>query len=124
RAIIFIVALAVVALQATPNLRANTDTVSLLHGGDLGTGLENLADDFVADDERSLDFTPTAGDGVEVGTADAAGMNLDVDVVVFELFGFILRGWSELLLWGEMIWAGGSYLVTGELGPLLGGLDG
>ena len=83
--------LALCAIETAPDLRAHANTVAFLHRGDLGAGLEDFADDFVADHERRFDVAPAAGDGVQIAAADAAGLDADVDVVFIKFLGFILE---------------------------------
>lgn len=81
-AVRLIVILALPALEARPNLRTNTNTLTNLGERHLGPDLENLADNLVADGERVWAATPIAANGVQVTGADTAALNLDVDVVV------------------------------------------
>jgi len=85
RAVVLLVRLAVVAGQVGLDLGAYTDAVADFDGRDIFADLDGLADDLVADAEWQRDiFAPAAGDGVDVGGADSAGVNGDVDVAVFE----------------------------------------
>ena len=91
RTIVLIVTLALWALQASPDLSANTNSIADLSCLDFGSDLDSTADNFVADADRERSFTPAAIDGVDVGTTDAAAFDLDVDVVVTEFLCFELR---------------------------------
>lgn len=91
RTIVLIIGLAHFALQASPNLSANTDTVSDLDGRYLFTNLDGLTNDFVSDTEWERGFSPAAGDGMDVGTAHTAGLNLDINVTIFEGLCFELE---------------------------------
>lgn len=81
-AVRLVVVLALTALEARPDLGADTDALADLGEGHLGTDLEDLADDLVADSQRVRAAAPFAADGVQVAGADTAALNLDVDVVV------------------------------------------
>jgi hypothetical protein len=89
-AVVLVVALALLALQARPDLSSHTDTVSDLAAGHLIADLDSMADDLMANADRKRDFAPAAGDGVNVGSADTTTLDLDVDVVGAELLGFEL----------------------------------
>jgi hypothetical protein len=85
-AVVLLVGLAVVASQVGADLRTNTNTVTDLHLGDLGADLDDLANDLVAYAEGQRDvLSPSSGDGVDVGSADTAGINGYVDIVVLKL---------------------------------------
>lgn len=90
RAVVLIVSLAELALQAGTDLSTNTNTVSNLDGCHLVADLDSLADDFVANADWKRAFTPTSSDCMDIRTTDSAALNLDVDVTVFELLGFEL----------------------------------
>lgn len=89
-AVIFLVGLAVVAGQVCLNLRTDTGTVTDFDGLHILSDLDDLSHDLMADADWKRAFTPASVDGVNVGTADAAAVNGDVDVTVFE--------WLELEL--------------------------
>jgi len=84
RAVVLLVRLAVCASQVCLNLRTNTDAVADLDGFDCITDLHGLADHLVADAERKGCIAPAASDGVDVGRANTAHVNGDVDVTVLE----------------------------------------
>lgn len=65
-AILFIVGFAEFALPARPYLRSHADALTDLGECDFGSDADNFADDFVADDEGQVSFTPASGDGVDV----------------------------------------------------------
>lgn len=104
-AIVLVVAFALRALQAGPDLSTDADTVALLDGLDLGADLDGLADDLVADADGQRCTTPAAVDCVNIATADTAALDLDVDVVVAEDLGFELEQsvWALLALAWEHI---------------------
>lgn len=83
-AVVFVLVLAEVALEAGPDLGADADAVADFEVLDVLADLDGFADDFVADAEGAFVVAPAAGDGVKVGAADAAGGDFDVDVVVAE----------------------------------------
>lgn len=66
RAIVLIIALANLALQASPDLCADANAVSYFTERYLWTSLDDLADDFVSDAERKFLSPPAAGDRVEI----------------------------------------------------------
>ena len=80
RAVVLVGSLAVGALEAGPDLRADADTIALLDGLDVLADSDSLAHDLVAYAERTLKLAPAAGDGVHVRAADAAALDLDIDV--------------------------------------------
>ena len=55
-AVVFVVRLAVLALQAGPDLSTNANAVSDLNGGDLVTDLDCLADDLMSYAERESGY--------------------------------------------------------------------
>jgi hypothetical protein len=89
-AVVLVIALALLALQARPDLSSNTDTVSDLDAGHLVADLDSMANDLMANADRKRNFTPTTGDGMNIRAADTAALDLDVDVVWAELLGFEL----------------------------------
>lgn len=66
RAVVLIVALAVLALEAGRDLGADTDTVSNLDGLDCGADLDGMANDFVAYTDGKRNLTPAAIDAVYI----------------------------------------------------------
>ena len=90
RAIVLVIALALRALQAGPDLSANANAVALLDGLDLGPDLDSLANNLMSYADRQRGTPPAAVDGVYITTADAAALNLDIDIVVAKDFGFEL----------------------------------
>ena len=89
-AIILVVVFALLAFEARPDLSADSNSVSDLDRLHLVANLDCMSNDFVADDEWEGSFAPAAIDGVDIATADAAAVNLDIDVVVAELLWFEL----------------------------------
>jgi len=65
--------LAVATGKVCSNLGTNTNTVADLDVLHLGSDLDGLSNDLVADTERERNLAPSSGDGVNVGTADTAG---------------------------------------------------
>lgn len=94
RAVVLVVALALWALQASPDLSTHTNTVALLDRLDLRADLDGLAYNLMPDTDRKWRATPSAIDGVHVGSADTAAFNLDINVVVTKDFGFELASMS------------------------------
>lgn len=91
-AIVLVVALALRALQARPDLSTNTGTVANLECRDLRSNFYDLADNLVADSNGCWGFTPASCDGVHIGTADTAALDLDVDIVLTECLWLELSG--------------------------------
>lgn len=85
-AVVLLVRLAVVASQVGANLSTNTSAVANLNLGDLGADLDDLADNLVSYAERKRNvLSPSASDGVDVGCADTAGIDGNVNIVLLEL---------------------------------------
>ena len=84
-AVVLVVALALFALQARPYLCSNADSVANLDGLHLVTDLDGLADDLVSDTDWQWAVAPSTVNGVDIGPADAAALDTDIDVVVVEL---------------------------------------
>lgn len=96
RAIVLIVALALRALQAGPDLSANANAISLFDSLDLRANLDGLADDLVTDADWQRTSAPTTVDGVDVTAAHAAAFDLDIYIIVTEDLGFELVGLALL----------------------------
>src|SRR5690606_30644484 len=79
--------------QATPDLSTNTSAISLLQGSDLVTDSNDSANDFVAGAQREWhhSLSPAGSGSMQIGTADTAGNDFEVDIVGLELFGFELE---------------------------------
>jgi hypothetical protein len=90
RAVVFVIALALRALKAGPDLSTNTDAVADLDGLDCRSNLYCLAHDFVTDADGRRGVSPTTRDGVHVGATNTAALNLDIDIIVTKLL------WLEL----------------------------
>jgi hypothetical protein len=87
-----VIVLALLALQAGVELGADADALARLDQSDLGPDAQGLANDLVADAEGEALAAPAAADGVDIGAADAAGLDLDLDIVVLEGLGRDLEG--------------------------------
>lgn len=85
-AIVLVVRLALLALQASMNLSTNTDTVADLDGRHLRSDLDGLTNNFVSYADRKVHITPATSDSVNVGTTYTATFNLDIDIVLAEAF--------------------------------------
>lgn len=90
RAVVLVGALADVALEAGPHLGTDTDAIALLDLRHVLADLDGLADNLVADAQRTLELAPAARDGVHVRPADAAALDLDVDIVIAKGLGLEL----------------------------------
>lgn len=85
-AVVLLVGLAVVASKIGANLGTRTDAVANLVLGDLVSDLDNAANDLVSYAKGKRDFlAPSTSDGVNIRSADTAGINSDIDVVILEL---------------------------------------
>ena len=90
RTVVLVIRLAKLALQAGADLGTNSNAVSDLDGGHLVADFDGLANDFMTNADWERAITPTACDCVDIGAADPAAFNLDVDITVFELLRFEL----------------------------------
>jgi len=82
RAVVFVLVVAELALQARRDLGTNTNTVADLDLADLVTNSDSLADDFVTNAERTLEVSPTASNGVNIRATNTAGLDLDIDIAI------------------------------------------
>jgi hypothetical protein len=98
-AVILVVALALLALQARPNLRSNTDTVPNLDAGHLVADLDSMANDLVSNADGKRNLAPASRNGVNIRGAHPAALDLDVDVVGAELLRFKLWRLSAWTRW-------------------------
>jgi len=93
-AVVLVVRLADLALQASPDLGTHANTVPNLDRSYFVTDLDRLAHNLVADAEGKCgDLAPTSGDGVDVATTDTAALDFNVNVAVFEFLWFDLWQW-------------------------------
>ena len=90
RTVVLIIRLAKLALQAGADLGSHSNAVSNLDRGHFVADFDGLANDFMTDTDWERAVTPAAGDCVDIGAADPAAFDLDVDVAVFELLRFEL----------------------------------
>jgi len=81
RAIVFICALTLRALEAGPHLSANADSVASLDALNIVSHLDGLAYNLMADTQWALVLSPTARDSVDVRAAHTAGLDLNIDVI-------------------------------------------
>lgn len=94
-AVVLLIRLAVVASQVCADLRTDTDTVADFDGLDVFANLDRLAYHLVADADGQWAVAPAAVDGVDIGAANAAAFDGDVNVAVLELL--------ELELWVQWV---------------------
>lgn len=110
RAVVLLVGLAVVAVQARPDLRTNTNSVADLDGLDIAANLDSSANDLVANAKRHGSIAPSTclcqhdalvfyfeseaptGDRVNVGATDTACIDGNVNVALAELLQLELEG--------------------------------
>ena len=90
RAIVLLVCLAELALQACLDLSAHTDTISNFDTSHFVANLDGLAYDLVTDADGQRAISPATVDRVDIGAADTATLDLDVNVAVFERLRFEL----------------------------------
>ena len=91
RAVILVVALALRALEASPDLSTDANTITDFAGCHGISNLDGLADDLVADADGQRCLAPSSINCVDIGTADTAALDFDIDVIFAELLGFELR---------------------------------
>ena len=90
RAVIFVVRLADVALKAGADLSSHAHPIANLHSRNLVADTNGLANDLVAYDQWQGSISPSSGDGVDVRSADTAGIDLDVNIAIFKGLCLIL----------------------------------
>ena len=123
-AVVLIITLALLALEAGPDLSSNTDPVSNLAAGHLVANLDCMANNLVANTDGQRNFTPASIDAVDVGAADTAALNLDVDVVGAELLRFELcRMSASLPFISKLPQLRSTNLLLLESGPVLLAFD-
>lgn len=103
--VVLIIALTLLALHAGLDLSSDADAIADFDGGDLGPDFDGFTNDFVSDAEREGDFSPAAGDAVNIRAADAAAFYQDVNVVVFEGLWFELERYQDVEAFVSLGWA-------------------
>ena len=83
-AIILIVRLADFTLKAGSDLSTYAHAIADFDSRNLVANTNGLANDLVADAKWQRSISPTSSDGVDIRTANTAGINLDVNVTLFE----------------------------------------
>ena len=76
--------LADIALQTSPDLSSNTNTVTYLDSCNALSNLDSPANNLVTYTEWLVEVSPATSDGMNIRTADTAGFDLDVDITVFK----------------------------------------
>ena len=89
-AVVFVIRLANLALQACRDLSTNTNPISHLHRRDFVAYFDRLANDFVTNAKRQRNFPPSYSDCVNGRPTNAAAIDLDINVALAE------RLWLEL----------------------------
>jgi hypothetical protein len=85
-AVVFLVVLALVASKIGTNLSTDSGAVSDLDSGDLVTNLDDLANNLVSYAERQRKFlSPSSSDGVDIGSANTASIDGNVNIVLLKL---------------------------------------
>ena len=90
-AVVLLICFTELALQACLDLSAHANAVSNLDRGHFVSDFDGFTNDFVADANGERAVSPSASDGVYIGSAYTAALNLDVDVPVLEWFWLELR---------------------------------
>ena len=84
---------AVDAIQISADLSSHAHTIPNLDRSDLVADSNGASDDFMAYAKRKWDiFTPTTGDGVDIGCAHTTSVNGNVNVVRLKGLEFDLEG--------------------------------
>jgi hypothetical protein len=86
-----LISFAVVASQICANLCADTNSIANF---DVFDGLADLncsSNYLVSNADWERDFTPAASDSVDIATANSAGVDGDVNVMIFEWLEFELE---------------------------------
>lgn len=94
RTVVLVVRLAKLAFQTGTDLCANADPVSNLDGCNFVADFDSLANNFMADADWEWAVAPAAIDGMNVGAANPAALNFDVNITILELLRFELGMWS------------------------------
>ena len=90
-AVVLVVACALLALQAGPNLGSNADAVANVDARHLVADLHGISNDLVANTKRERHLAPAAGNGMHVRATHSAAFNFDVDIIGTEFLGFELK---------------------------------
>ena len=90
RAIVLVIGFADFALEAGLDLGTNTNAIADFTGGHFIASLDHFTNDFMAHAYWQRAFAPTTVNGMDVGAADTACFDLDVNVAVFEGLWFEL----------------------------------
>jgi hypothetical protein len=110
RAEVLVAVQALLALAARIDHAADADSVADRVLRDVGSDLDDLADDLVPHDLRERDRTPLLADGVDVAVADAGVADRDEHVVRADVAALDLEGCERF---GG---AGGAVCLDGEHG--------
>lgn len=89
-AVILVVGLAYLTLQASPNLSSDANTVSNLDSSHFIADFDGLPDDFMAHTDRQACFSPSASDCMDITTTNTACFNLNVNISLVEGLWFVL----------------------------------
>lgn len=73
-------------------MSANTNTVTNFDLGHLAADLDSFANDLMTDADWQWAVSPAPCDCMDIGAADSASINLDVNIIVLELLWLELQG--------------------------------
>lgn len=86
RAVVLLVCLTVVASKVGTDLGTRADTVAHFVLGNLGSDLDDTTNNLVSYAKRKRNvLTPSTSDGMDIRSADTAGINSNVNIVVLKL---------------------------------------
>ena len=91
RTVIFIIGLANLALKTSLDLSSDTNAITNLAGGDFVASLDYFANNLMTNTDWQGTIAPAAINCMDVGAANAASFNLDVNIMVLEWLWLELR---------------------------------
>ena len=94
--VVFVVRLALSALEARADLGTHAHTIPNLHRCDTLSDLDSMTDHLMADAKRQRGFAPAASDGMDVRPTDPTSNDLDVNVTILKRFRFKLGSVNKL----------------------------
>jgi hypothetical protein len=92
RAVVLLSGFADFALQATPYLSTDTDSVAELDSCHQRASFYDCSNYFVADAERKIfDFSPTSSESMDIGSAHTTGFDFNIYIERIKFLGFKLE---------------------------------